>query len=337
MASGDVQAACHVDCSLGGAAACPPSYGCTVQSFDGGQVQLCVPDGGVCLNSEAGFCDRVASPQACDRVNAGGSCSGDRTCQADGQFSTCNAATPTCMTSCSASVPSGCVENPCAGVATTPQNCGFCGPGSDCPGLAYNGSNDNVTCSGGTSCTFSCIGENYDVNANETDGCEVVDSPQGNHLSSAAISVGNLDSCDGSSTFGPSGLFPSDFQVHENPAVPGFEPSSGSAPDWFSVIANGGGTFCVNDAQLTLQVNGSLFPTCYELTYYRPPYTNPPPTCDSNSSGTCSCVADANGTCQTNPGDNTNYNSGDTLYWVVTKVCDISSTEVVTYSVSGHL
>ncbi len=333
-ATGDVQTACHVDCSLAGTAACPPGYGCSLERFDGGLAQLCVPDGGVCLNSEAGFCDRVSSPQRCDRVSLQGACSGDRLCQADGQYSSCNASTPQCLASCSDTAASGCVDNYCPEPDGGTLSCGTGTCPNPCPGQSFAGVSANVGCTNGN-CTFSCIGENYDVNDNPSDGCEWQDSPQGDHTMGSAVSLSSLDNC-GTSNIDQTGQrMLSDTRVHENPSVAGFDTFSGSAPDWVSVQGTGGS--CSNDAQLTLTLGGTNFPYCYALTFYAPPYPSSPPTCDSSSAGSCTCVVDITGTCQTNPGDNVNYSNGDLLYWEVSKICDTSSTEVVAYGVSGHL
>ena len=84
-------------------------------------------------------------------------------------------------------------------------------------------------CTGGT-CTFSCVGENYDVDGSPLNGCEVGDIPTGNHAQAAAGRVGVVD-CVDSRTFASSGLIPSDTRRHENPGIAGFGAASGAAPD----------------------------------------------------------------------------------------------------------
>jgi hypothetical protein len=87
-----------------------------------------------------------------------------------------------------------------------------------------------VGCSGGA-CTFSCVGENYDADGDPANGCEVPDSPQGNHTQAAATSLGQLPCSDGTSHFDLLGVIPSDARPHESPPVTGFNNSSGAAPD----------------------------------------------------------------------------------------------------------
>ena len=62
---GDDAPACHVDCSLGGADACPDDYSCDSESLDGGSAQLCVPMSGSCSSAQGGDCTRSSAPQSC--------------------------------------------------------------------------------------------------------------------------------------------------------------------------------------------------------------------------------------------------------------------------------
>lgn len=200
----------------------------------------------------------------------------------------------------------------------TPTSCGTCG--LVCPG--YQQPNDNVTCSGSTTCTFSCQGENYDVNGQATDGCEATDSPMGNHTQASAANVGAFTCADGSSNPSITAKLISDARAHANPALAGFDATTGSAPDWFAIAANGGAT-CVNDVQLTLQVSGSSNPTCYKLTVITDKTTL---TATTNAAGTAS-VAQGNGA----------YSNSTTIYLSVSKTCSTAITENVTYTLNGHL
>jgi hypothetical protein len=182
-----------------------------------------------------------------------------------------------------------------------------------------------VTCTPPSTCTFSCLGENYDIDLDPTTGCEQVDSPLNNHLQGAATDFhpGGLPCDDSSSAINLSGQMLSDLQIHENPSVAGFDPASGSAPDWFTVVGNGG-TFCQDDVTLYLQVANSSYPTCYALTF-------------SDTSGDrYTCATDANGYCAISQSSGS-YHDGDTLWWEVSKTCSTDSTESVSYTITGHL
>src|SRR5581483_5904424 len=159
------------------------------------------------------------------------------------------------------------------------DNCGSCG--HVCPGISA--ANDEVGCVNG-GCTFVCKGENYDVNQNPNDGCEVADSPLNNHDSSHTIYLGSVDCYDGDSNWNPSGIIPSDSRVHQDPTVLGFDSSNGDAPDWFSIYGSGG-TFCQDDVNVNLQIYGSANPGCYHLVVYTNKSTYQ---CQTNSSGACS-------------------------------------------------
>lgn len=150
----------------------------------------------------------------------------------------------------------------CGGVCTdtiTVIDCGSCG--NVCPG--YQQPNDNVTCQNGNTCTYSCQDEHYDVDANPGNGCEVTDPTTGNHTVANAAGATNQNCNDGvMQTI--TGHLISDTRVHENPAVTGFDATTGSAPDFFVFNATGGLT-CQNDIAATLSVPGGG--SCYKLTF----------------------------------------------------------------------
>lgn len=320
-APGDNTTACHIDCTLAGASACPQDYACTDQTVGGQARKLCRPKViPTCLDSVGGFCDRLTIPQPCLRTNGAGSCIGERACLAGSKrFDKCSAASPQCKTDCSIQDPAGCTESYCPGATNTPANCGTCG--NVCPG--YQKPNDNVTCQGGTTCTFSCQGENYDVNNSQGDGCEAVDSPQGNHTQSAPANEGAVSCNDGNGhTVHFTGQLLSDKRVHETPAVVGFDTASGSAPDWYSINGTGG-SFCQNDVTLTLSVQGSGSPTCYKLTVITDKHTY-------------TCQTDATGNCGINQ-TVSQYSDGSTLLIEVQKTCGTNLIENVTTIVDGHL
>jgi hypothetical protein len=322
QAPGDINKACHIDCSIAGDAACPSDYSCTDQMVNGQPRKLCRPKLiPTCLDAIGGFCDRLQLPQPCVRQNGAGTCLGERDClPGPKRFDKCNAQAPQCKTDCSVQDPAGCMETYCSGATGTPTNCGSCG--NICPG--YQQPNDNVTCNAQQMCTFSCQGEHYDVDKNMGNGCEAVDAPQGNHTVSTAAHEPDVSDCDsGGVDFSFTGTLLSDTRVHENPAIVGFDTASGSAPDWYT-FKGVGHTLCQNDLVLTLTVNGSSSPACYKMTVITDKVSY---SCQTNSSGTC----------------NINHNSGgqfsdDTMINVeVQKTCSTSVTENVTYTVSGHL
>lgn len=113
VAAGDTVKACHVDCTIGGAAACPPDYTCEATTLDGVAAKVCRPAGGLsCLDSLGGFCDRVATPQTCTRKNTAGTCVGQRTClAASTRFSSCGASAPVCKMTCGTTDPAGCTTS----------------------------------------------------------------------------------------------------------------------------------------------------------------------------------------------------------------------------------
>jgi hypothetical protein len=339
QAPGDSAKACHVDCSIAGQSACPQDYSCVAETVNGTTRQLCRPSPPVtsCLDATGGYCDRLGLPQACIRSNAAGSCTGQRQClTSPKRFDKCDAMSPQCKTDCSVQDPAGCNETYCQSATGTAANCGACG--KVCPG--YQKANDNVTCTSSQTCTFSCQGENYDVNNNPADGCEVADSPQGNHTNSPPSSPPALSVCDGgvSSTI-LSGRLLSDKRVHEIPAVVGFDTTSGSAPDWTFVTAVDTSTFgtCANDMVMQLCVQGSSSPGCYKLTVLaQSTYT-----CLTNASGCCPPDPSPDGTCTNNPGicknNGGNYPDGQHIAFEVSKTCNTNVTENVTYTVTGHL
>lgn len=317
QAPGDNAKACHVDCDLAGDAACPADYSCEAETVNGGLHKMCVPKVGTCLDSVGGFCDRIGTPQACTRANTAGTCIGQRPCLSlSNRFDKCDAQAPQCKVSCAAQDPAGCTTSYCAGAVSTPDNCGTCG--NVCPGFGKTA--DNVSCNGG--CKFSCIGESYDVNGNPSDGCELADAPVGNHTQGVAVFVGSFPCDDGSSSQNITGQMPSDTRVHENPPVTGFDVASGSAPDYFHIYASGG-SFCQNDANLSLQVFNSVHASCYALTLTN---VHPNDYCATDSGGHCS-ISNSSGS----------YGDGTDIYVTVSKTCSTAATENVTYAVTGHL
>lgn len=317
QATGDNALACHVDCSISGDKACPSEYSCQAQVVNGQNRMLCMPNVPTCVDALGGFCDRISVPQSCSRANAAGSCLGQRQCLPNSKrFDKCDAMAPQCKTDCAIQDPAGCMLSYCPSATNTPQNCGMCGKA--CPGL--NQPADNVACNN-MACSFSCQGENYNVDKNQANGCEKTDSPLGNHVQGAAVDIGTLPCDDTLSVLNMMGRIESDAEVHANPAINGFNAVTGSAPDYFHVFASGG--VCQNDLNASLQVNGSGSPACYQLTAI-------------TSNGNYVCKTNGAGACPISKGAGS-YGDMTDIWFVIEKTCDTNVTEQVTYTVTGHL
>lgn len=313
---------CLVDCSISGAAACPDDYACTQVPVGNGMRSLCRPVGD-CLDSQGGFCDRYTASEPCERGGVDGTCTGTRTCQPSGRFSSCNASEPECLATCASMPATGCTVDPCASAITQVTSCGSCS--NNCAAQT-NTTTTNAFCSAtDPHCQYSCKGEHYDVDLDFSDGCEVSDTGAANHTQVTATQAGVFDSCvNADATFTFAGVLVSDDTLHENPVVPSFDVVMGYAPDWFKVQGNGNcpGLTCVcsNDISVTLTMANTVAPDCYRLFFHNF-------TCDTDATGTCTITSGVS-----------SYTSGEVLYGHVDKIC--SSAELVeraTYTVSGHL
>ncbi|HEY3358046.1 MAG TPA: hypothetical protein VGQ83_32655 [Polyangia bacterium] len=315
---GDAARSCHVDCALAGPSACPADYTCADVTVGGATRRLCLPASpAACLEAQGGFCDRVTAAQACGLTNESGTCTGQRACDASSQrFGRCSAAVPRCKASCTAPDPAGCQEVGCPGVATTPEHCGTCA--TACPGAGQPTA--EVTCQA-PDCTFVCKGEHYDANGDPADGCEITDTPLGNHTQATAVALGSYTCNDGASQLDITGLVPSDQRAH-SPAVEGWTPTTGAAPDWFLVHASGG-SLCQDDIALTFQVVGSTNPGCYRLTAI-------------TSVSTYSCQATSDGSCSFAPGYGS-YGDGTDIFITVEKTCAGPPYEMAAFQITGHL
>jgi len=309
-----------VDCALAGEDGCPPEYDCEDINVDGTWRKLCRPNVPTCLDAVGGYCDRISIPQSCARTNSAGNCLGQRTCLGGSQrFNLCSALAPQCKATCSTQDPAGCDLIFCPEATQGPDNCGSCG--SPCPG--YGQITANVSCLNGTTCTFSCIGDNYDVDNSEATGCEVADPLTTNHDQGTATYVGAFNCYDDESQQNFGGGIPSDHRAHQSPAVVNFNATTGAAPDWFRIRADGG-SLCVNDVTLTLDVNGSGDLTCFRMTV-------------STSDGTYVCNTDAQGICGIDPGSSS-YDGGTDIFVRIEKTCaHTASIGSTTYTVTGHL
>ncbi|MCW5832906.1 MAG: hypothetical protein KIS78_10895 [Labilithrix sp.] len=328
VADGDVVKACHVDCTIAGQAACPPDYTCVDTTLDGTGAKVCRPSGGLsCLDALGGFCDRVATPQACARSNAAGSCVGQRTClAASTRYDACGAQAPVCKATCSSTDPAGCTTSYCAEATAGPANCGTCG--TVCPG--YLQPNANVGCNQPV-CTFSCQGEKYNVDNDKSDGCEVSDPYVGNHDTNNATNLGDHGCSDSDILTMPStaslpARLPSDSEVHANPSIVGFDSATGSAADYYKVRGTGS-ILCVNNIDYTLTMTGSAYPSCYHLHI-------------ATDKDSYDCDTNASGTCRINPSGSSKYSDNSTITFIVSKRdvagCKAAQRDNPSYRVSGH-
>lgn len=318
----DVAAACHVDCSLSGLNACPPNYTCASTLVNGVSRMLCQPGNTpLCREAEGGACDRLNAPLPCSRGGSAGSCSGERAC-VNGRFAPCDAALPSCKLSCNDPDPSGCTLEFCPVATTTPEFCGNCT--KRCPGLGSP--NSNVACEQATTCSFSCRGENFDVDGQTSTGCESADAPPGGHTQAASRDVGSFPCGDEDSVIAVGTVtterIVSDARKHTNPTVVGLNALTGAAPDWFRVTGTGG-LLCFNNLDLTLQVQGSVQPDCYRLNVL-------------TTAVNTGAQTDGFGTARLDLGSGS-YASGSTIHFSVEKTCLTNVVETVTYTVNGHL
>lgn len=322
QAIGDSVKACHVDCALAGAAACPEDYTCVEQNANGHPRKVCLPKVAKCLDALGGFCDGKEASKPCSRESMAGTCTGERVCLAESKrFDKCSAATPACKKDCSAKEVPGCMTSACAGAATSAENCGTCG--NACPGLKQP--DGNAACEGGKTCSFSCQGEHYDVDNTADNGCEATDVTTDNHAEEAALGMDPHTCDDGNALKLLDEHLISDQRAHAAPEVTGFDEVTGSAPDWYTFHMDGG--LCINDCVVQLKVSGSMYPDCYHLDLYFKPSGNYYG-CQT-SGGICS-IEEFGG-----PGDR-RYEDGDDLYLQVSKTCSAMESEDVTYSVLGH-
>jgi hypothetical protein len=233
-------------------------------------------------------------------------------CRALDTASDCGA----CGKSCAAG--SGCCAGGCTPLNTV-QNCGACG--NSCPGQGL--SNNDVFCDAMTrTCGMTCRGDNYDIDTSPNNGCEVLDAVPPGHSQPTASSRGSKSCSDGASTDRFSSGVPSDRRVHTNPPVDSFSGTVGAAPDWWVVRADGG-TFCVNDYEVTLSTSGGGAAACYTLTFLTNKTTDSV-TVNGSGWGTIS-------------GGRSSYSGGSDIYFKIEKSCSTPMPENVSYTVDYHL
>jgi hypothetical protein len=207
---GDTQKACHIDCSLGGAEACPPDYTCTAVNDGGVQRQLCVPrdTGGNsidCLDALGGYCERVSIPITCVRSNNTGTCTGQRVClSGTRRYDKCGAQAPQYKTSCTDQNPAGCTLLFKPGIATTKTDCGTCGnacgANQDCCNQVCTDLGTSANCagcgnvcgSGSACCNGSCTALTSNQNCG---GCGTVCGSGQGCCNQACTSLNTASNC----------------------------------------------------------------------------------------------------------------------------------------------
>jgi hypothetical protein len=258
-------------------------------------------------------CDTQNNPQCC-----GGS---TNICSTNG-MATVTCASGVCNGTCAAGR-GDCNGNKltdgCETVLNTVDHCGGCG--TVCSGFGQSTGDASCIDAATGQCGFTCRGENYDVDNNAADGCERPDANPPGHNQAAASSLGSKDNNDTNASFNQ--VIISDGRVHTNPAIDGFNNTTGAAPDWWSVNATGG-TFGINDYVVTFTTNGgSGAAPCYTITII-------------TNSKTQSCTTSGSGSCSINSGSGA-YTGGTTVYFKVEKTCSSATREAATYSVQYHL
>jgi len=208
IAPGDLALACHIDCAIDGANACPNDYTCTPVQDGNTMRKLCLPNSKICLDAIGGYCDRISLPQNCARQNASGACSGQRQCLANAKrYDKCGAMSPQYLANCQAQNPAGCMLLVDPNVLNTKANCGGCGKacaqGQDCCSLVCTPLNTiqncgacGKVCPGQTNtsdalctnmvCDMTCRVNNYDVDKSPNNGCEVPDAVPPGHTQQTA-------------------------------------------------------------------------------------------------------------------------------------------------------
>lgn len=253
----------------------------------------CIPDDACCTDQDC------AQPDACTPAK-------------------CDQSTGTCQTASFCGAGEACCSAGCTPL-TTVTNCGACD--HVCPG--YQKPNTNVTCTSQGTCTFSCQGNNYDVDADPANGCEQNDPvfPSGpGHTMGTAYPLGSKSCSDPESTF--SGVILSDQRTHEIPAVENFNVATGAAPDFWVVNATGG--LCEDDVSATITTSGGGNSNCYRLSFI------------PDNGITQSVVVNGHGTATISGGPGS-YHDGDKIYFKIEKTCSTSISEAVSYQVTYHL
>jgi hypothetical protein len=284
----------HGGCAAGscGAIVCEPLWG----DCDGDPTNGCEAD----LSSDVARCGGCTT--RCVAAHAS-----TLTCQAGRCLFTCDDG----WQDCDQLPANGCEAHP----ADDAANCGSCAQA--CPGLGAPFA--LVACAAST-CSFACSGENYDVDHKEADGCERVGA-LGHHTAADAFSIGTTDCYDSHSQNTVTGVIAADTRVHV-PAIPGFDPTVGAAPYFYTVFSTGG-SLCQDDYSMTFSATGGGGTPCYRATIHTDKRTDSV-TISGGSSATTSSGSGA-------------YSDNTSILFTVEKICSLPIEEYVTYTLSYHL
>jgi hypothetical protein len=173
-------------------------------------------------------------------------------------------------------------------------------------------------------CRLTCLEENYDVDHDETNGCEVPDTSTNNHWSGAASSMAPaaVDCADDQNRATQSGRMPSDLRIH---SFTGFLATTGSAPDWYQLHVAAESSPCEGSLQATLDITQSLGTACYGLYVYTGTGASTPL---GNCAGSCTVAVPPGSYDPGQPG-------GVTIYLEVRKLCPaIQLAETMEYNLS---
>jgi hypothetical protein len=318
-APGDSDPACHLDCSLS-YLACPPDYNCSPVLDGAGTRMLCLPMSNRCGLANGGTCTGTEM-QPCSKSNPAGTCVGHRAC-VNGTFAPCDALDPVPLASCGAVAPAGCTLMPSPAALATASDCGQCG--NACPGVAAATAEAACVDPANAVCGISCRGDNYDIDGDAANGCEVADADPGDHLQSTATKFPDTDCNDSTSQNTFSGQLLSDTRTHADPAVIAFDPVTGAAPHFFSVYSSGG-TLCEDDYSLTFTTTGGADVPCYQASIETDKIVS-----------TVYITGNASGTISGGAGS---YSDGTTIVFKIEKTCSTVSVgdADVSFTVSYHL
>lgn len=190
-----------------------------------------------------------------------------------------------------------------------------------CPGMGQNTADVSCGQDMGQTCQFTCRGEYYDVDGKPENGCEMDHGIFISHTQATATDRGHFSCLDASSNDTVLGFLLSDSRVHQNPAIPAFNATVGSAPDYYSVKGDGGA--CVNDYDVTFSTSGGGSAKCYQCTIMTDKKTQ-------------SVMASGNELVKMTSGSGS-YSSDSIIYFKVEKICSLPQQEAIRYQILYHL
>ncbi|MEO6419870.1 MAG: hypothetical protein ABIP39_10710 [Polyangiaceae bacterium] len=206
-------------------------------------------------------------------------------------------------------------DSGCGSTLSDKFNCGTCG--HVCPGIGQTA--DDVSCFL-SSCTFTCQGENFDVDKDSTNGCEAPDTVPPGHTVLSAASLGSVSCLDAATVF--TGKIVSDARTHTNPAVDGFNSFSGSAPDiWVAKTVDPDAGICDGSYSVSIvTTGGSTTGTCYRLIVSSGLLGSDQVDLSGDATATITGLAGS-------------YTPGNDVRFTVKKTCNTTTTESVSYAV----